>query len=138
MRTKLLISAIALSLLGGAFVYIDNKSVQEDDVAIGGAIKESIPTHFAEIDKQGNVLRVIVADQAFIDSGKVGDPVNWVGTWMDGSKRYHYAGKGYKYDKQLDAFIPPKPSENATLRLPDVVWVTPASEVLSTSTATST
>ena len=36
--------------------------------------------HFAEIDEGGTVLRVIVADQDFIDSGVVGDKTNWVQT----------------------------------------------------------
>ena len=70
-------------------------------------VEESF-TYFAEIDKNDKVLRVIVADQAFIDSGKVGSPTNWVETTIDGSKRKNYAGIGYQYNKGLDAFIPPK------------------------------
>lgn len=68
------------------------------------------PTHFAEIDADGTVLRVIVASQEFINSGAVGDPANWIPTNPDGSIRKNYAGKGYTYDKAHDAFIPPKPS----------------------------
>ncbi len=68
------------------------------------------PTYFAELDQDGVVLRVIVADQAFIDTGAVGDPKNWIQTWPDGSKRANYAGKGYKHDESADAFIPPKPT----------------------------
>lgn len=66
-------------------------------------------TTFAEIDASGNVLRVIVADQAFIDSGAVGPPSNWVQTFPDGSARKNYAGPGHIYNRGLDAFIPPKP-----------------------------
>ena len=75
-------------------------------------------THFAEIDSNGIVLRVIVAEQDFIDSGKVGDPNNWIQTSYNTREGIHsegrtplrknYAGIGYKYDSNLDAFIPPK------------------------------
>ena len=35
-------------------------------------------SHFAEIDGSNVVLRVIVAEQDFINSGKVGDTFNWI------------------------------------------------------------
>lgn len=66
-------------------------------------------TYFAEIDDKGLVLRVIVADQAFIASGKVGDPTKWVETSLDGALRKNYAGIGYQYNKSRDAFVTPKP-----------------------------
>jgi len=79
-------------------------------------------SHFAEIDVNGNVLRVIVAEQDFIDSGKVGEPKNWIQTSYNTSEGQHklggtplrknYAGIGFKYDKTRDAFIPPKPFES--------------------------
>ncbi len=64
--------------------------------------------YFAEIDEQGIVKRVIVAGQEFIDSGAVGDPKNWVETFMDGDVRKNYAGVGHKYHKDIDAFVPSK------------------------------
>ena len=84
-------------------------------------------SHFAEIDNDNIVQRVLVADQDFIDSGAVGDASNWVQTSYntkggvhyapnsstpDGgiALRKNYAGKGYTYDKTRDAFIAPKPS----------------------------
>ncbi len=66
---------------------------------------------FAEIDAHGNVVRVIVADQAFIDSGAVGDPKNWIQTSSKGTIRKNYAGSGYTYDSVSDSFIPPKDVE---------------------------
>lgn len=76
-------------------------------------------SHFAEIDGNGIVLRVIVAEQDFIDSGAVGNPANWIqtsyntyeGVNKEGGTalRKNYAGIGYIYDKVRDAFIPPKP-----------------------------
>jgi len=61
-------------------------------------------SHFAEVDEKGTVLRVIVAEQDFIDSGVVGDPKRWIQTYPDGSLRGCFAGKGYTYDKSLDQF----------------------------------
>jgi hypothetical protein len=80
-------------------------------------------SHWAEIDENNIVLRVIV--------GTDDDPVEvhqWIvdnlgGTWLQtsynsyGNKhrlggapfRKNYAGPGYKYDLERDAFIPPKP-----------------------------
>lgn len=52
-------------------------------------------TYFAEIAPDGTVLRVIVADQAFIDSGAVGDPVNWEQTFPGKD----YLSKEDKIDK---------------------------------------
>ena len=65
-------------------------------------------SHFAEVDKDGMVLRVIVAEQDFINSGVVGDSFRWVQTSYNGNFRKNYAGVGYTYDKTRDAFIPPK------------------------------
>ena len=66
-------------------------------------------SHFAEIDKDGNVLRVIVAEQDFIKSGYVGDSFNWVQTSYNNNFRKNYAGKGYTYDQTRDAFIGRQP-----------------------------
>ena len=83
-------------------------------------------SHFAKIDKDGIVQRVIVIEQDVLDSGNWGDPSNWVQTSYntrggvhyapnshepDGgvALRKNYAGKGYTYDQTRDAFIPPKP-----------------------------
>ena len=83
-------------------------------------------SHFAEIDKDNIVQRVIAAKQDFIDSGAGGDANYWVQTSFntrggvhyapnsnepDGgiALRKNYAGKGYTYDQTRDAFVPPKP-----------------------------
>lgn len=76
-------------------------------------------SHFAEIDENNKVVRVIVADQEFINSGAVGDPKKWIQTSYNTNKGVHvgggvplrknYAGVGYTYDKERDAFIPPQP-----------------------------
>ena len=42
--------------------------------------------------------------------------------------RGNYAGIGFTYDEELDAFIPPKPSEDATLDTETFTWVVPEVE----------
>lgn len=90
--------------------------------------------HFAEIEN-GIVKRVIVAGQDFIASGLVGDPQNWFQTSEDMAGgvnklggtplRKNYAGVGYKYDKKLDAFVPPKPYPSWILDKITCLWKAP-------------
>jgi hypothetical protein len=80
--------------------------------------------HFAELESN-IVVRVIVADQAFIDSGEVGDPSHWIRTFHDGSARKNFAGVGYTYDLNRDAFIPPKPFPSWTLDEDTCQWAAP-------------
>ena len=44
--------------------------------------------------------------------------------------RGNYAGVGFIYDETLDAFIPPIPSEDATLDTETFTWVVPEVEEL--------
>lgn len=82
-------------------------------------------SHFAEIDENGIVKRVIVADQAFIDSGAVGDSKNWVETFKDASARKNFAGIGYQYDTGRDAFTAPKPFPSFVLDERTARWEAP-------------
>jgi hypothetical protein len=43
--------------------------------------------------------------------------------------RKNYAGIGYRYDPQRDAFIPPKPSDDATLDEETCLWIVPGSSI---------
>lgn len=75
-------------------------------------------SHFAQIDDNNVVIRVIVAEQEFIDSGLVGDPSKWIQTSYNTYEGVHlnskeplrknYACPGYTYDPVRDAFIPEK------------------------------
>ena len=67
-------------------------------------------SHFAKIDSNNIVTEVIVTEQDFINSGKVGDSFLWVQTSYNGSFRKQYGGVGYTYDKTNDIFIRPQPS----------------------------
>jgi len=78
-------------------------------------------THFAKVEN-GTVTQVIVAEQEFIDAGYVGDPSLWIqtsyntrgGVHLNGGTplRKNFAGVGYSYNADLDAFIPPKIAES--------------------------
>jgi hypothetical protein len=82
-------------------------------------------SHFAEINSDGIVQRVIVAEQNFINSGAVGDSFNWVQTSYNGNFRKNYAGTGYSYDKTRDAFIAPQPYASWTLDEATCQWEAP-------------
>jgi hypothetical protein len=82
-------------------------------------------SHFAEINSDNIVQRVIVAEQDFINSGAVGDSFNWVQTSYNGNFRKNYAGSGYTYDKTRDAFIAPQPYASWTLVEATCQWESP-------------
>ncbi len=67
--------------------------------------------YFAKIDILYKVLKVIVADQDFIDV----QPGTWVPCDIDGVYPKNYPGPGYTYDPVNVAFIAPKPFPSWTL-----------------------
>ena len=99
-------------------------------------------SHFAKIDKDGIVQRVIVIEQDVLDSGNWGDPNNWIQTSYntrggmhyapnsndpDGgvALRKNYAGIGYTYDKVRDAFYTPQPYSSWLLDDETCQWDSP-------------
>lgn len=73
----------------------------------------------------GIVTQVIVAEASFFDTFKDPTPGEWLETRMDGSLRKNYAGPGYSYDAQRDAFIPPKPFPSWSLNEETCLWEAP-------------
>ena len=84
--------------------------------------------HFARIDDNNVVQQVIVvankdtADANGVEKEHIGAAFcesllggTWKQTSYNGNFRKHYAGIGYKYDADLDAFVPPKPFPSWTL-----------------------
>ena len=69
-------------------------------------------SHFAEIDSDNKVIRVLVGDNAMPNEGHDWLLENLGGTWIQTSYnnniRFNYAGIGYTYDEARDAFIAPK------------------------------
>ena len=82
-------------------------------------------SHFAKIDSNNIVTEVIVAEQDFINSGVVGDSFLWIQTSYNGNFRKNYAGIGFTYDKERDAFIPPQPFPSWTLNEDTCIWECP-------------
>ena len=82
--------------------------------------------HFAKIDSNNIVTKVIVAEQDFINSGAVGDSFLWVQTSYNSSFRKNYASVGDTYDKSKDAFIAPKPYPSWTLVEDTCQWKAPS------------
>jgi hypothetical protein len=69
--------------------------------------------HWAELDANSKVIRVLVGDNNDIDEGYQWLLDNLGGTWIKTSYnstiRYNFAGIGYTYDPIDDAFISPMP-----------------------------
>ena len=97
--------------------------------------------HFAQIDENNIVTQVIVIDQETLNLGHWGDPSTFVQTsyntrggvhyGQDGQPdsgvalRKNYAGIGYTYDPQRDAFYAPQPFPSWTLNEDTCVWESP-------------
>jgi len=94
-------------------------------------------SHFARIEND-IVTQVIVAEQDFVDTR----PGEWVQTSYNTRGGLHYApnsdtpdggvalrknfaGIGYAYDRQRDAFIPPQPYPSWTLDEASCLWEPP-------------
>lgn len=89
--------------------------------------------HFAKVI-HGIVTEVLVIEQDVIDTGAFGDPALWVqtsynthgGVHPEGRPlRMNYAGIGYTYDEERDAFIPPQPFASWKLNEDTCLWDAP-------------
>lgn len=92
--------------------------------------------HFAKVI-HGIVTEVLVIDQDVIDTGAFGDPSLWVQTSFNTHGGQHpegrplrknYAGIGYTYDAERDAFIPPQPFPSWTLNEDTCLWDAPTAK----------
>ena len=93
--------------------------------------------HFAKLDENNVVLEVhcvhnneLMIDGVESEAKGVGFLVMWSGgypfwkqTSYNGTMRKNYAGIGYTYDAQRDAFIPPKPDGNYVLDEQTCQWI---------------
>lgn len=96
--------------------------------------------HFAEIDLNNIVLRVVVINnnECLDENGQESEAKGakfcsnlFGGTWMqtsyNGTIRKNYAGVGYTYDATRNAFIPPKPFDSWVLNEQTCLWDAPTS-----------
>lgn len=90
--------------------------------------------HFAEIDENGTVLRVLVVDNSLESIGAdflantLGLGGTWIQTSYNGNIRKNYAGIGFTYDAVRDAFIAPKPDDAIGLDENTCRWIVPIDE----------
>jgi hypothetical protein len=87
--------------------------------------------HFAKV-LNGIVTQVIVAEPEFFDTFVDSSPGEWIQTSYNTHGGQHpegrplrknYAGIGFTYDKERDAFIPPKPEGDYALDEETCLWV---------------
>ncbi len=96
--------------------------------------------HFAKLDSNNQVLEVhVVNNNELLDaSGNESEAMgiafltiwsggytNWRQTSYNSNFRKHYAGIGYTYDPQRDAFISPKPYPSWILDEATCRWISP-------------
>ena len=95
--------------------------------------------HWAELDENNIVTRVLVGSNEDPDEGYQWLIDNLGGTWVKTSYntqggvhslggtplRKNYAGIGYSYDATRDAFIPPKPFNSWLLNEDTCLWDAP-------------
>jgi len=93
--------------------------------------------HFAKLDENNVVLEVhcvhnneLMVDGVESEAKGVAFLVMWSGgypfwkqTSYNGTMRKNYAGIGYAYDSNRDAFIPPKPGDSYVLDEQTCQWV---------------
>jgi hypothetical protein len=85
-------------------------------------------SHWAEIDENNIVLRVLVGNNSEPDEGEafmnsLGG--TWVKTSYNGTIRKHFAGVGMSYDAERDAFIAPQPYPSWILDEETCIWEAP-------------
>lgn len=83
-------------------------------------------SHWAEVDANNVVVRVLVGSNDEPDEGYQWFVDNLSGTWVKTSYnkkiRKNFAGVGYTYDEVRDAFIPPKCHDEAVLDETTCLW----------------
>ena len=89
--------------------------------------------HFAKVNN-GIVEQVIVAEPEFFDTFVDTTPGEWIQTSYNTRAGQHpegrplrknFAGIGYTYDRQRDAFIPPQPYASWVLDEDTCLWDAP-------------
>ena len=99
--------------------------------------------HFAQLDENNVVTQVIVvsnsdtSDSNGVESEGIGVAfcqklmganTNWKQTSYNSNMRVRYAGIGYSYNAELDAFVPPQPYASWTLDNATADWDAPVTQ----------
>ena len=85
--------------------------------------------HFAEIDENNLVIRVLVTDNDAPNEGHDWLVENLGGTWIktsyNGKIRKNFAGIGFTYNEELDSFVAPQPFSSWKLDKRNSRWKAP-------------
>ena len=92
--------------------------------------------HFAQLNENIVTQVIVVANEELLDNGIESEAKGvafcqslfggqWKQTSYNGNIRKNYAGVGYTYDSQRDAFIPPQPYPSWILVEETCQWVPP-------------
>ena len=94
--------------------------------------------HFAKLDENNVVTQVIVvankdtSDASGVEKEHIGAAFcerlfggTWKQTSYNGNMRKNYAGIGFSYNADIDAFVPPKPFASWTLNNDTAQWEAP-------------
>ena len=89
--------------------------------------------HWAEIDDDNIVIRVLVGDNNAADEGQsfmesLGG--TWIKTSYNNNIRFNFAGVGHTYDEVRDAFIAPKPDNATGFDEATCQWIVPRADEL--------
>jgi hypothetical protein len=97
-------------------------------------LKEKYMGHYAKV-VDGLVTQVIVAEPEFFNTFVDTSPGEWIQTSYNTQGGVHllggtplrknYAGIGYTYDRERDAFIPPQPYTSWALNDDTCLWDSP-------------
>jgi hypothetical protein len=70
---------------------------------------------------------IAITEQAGVDflNNLYGSRDTWKQTFTDGSERKNFAGIGYSYNQDKDAFIPPQPYSSWILNEDTCIWEAP-------------
>lgn len=94
--------------------------------------------HFAQLDNNVVTRVIVISNSDIIEDGLeseekgieicknlLGENTVWVQTSYNGTFRKRYAGIGYTYSNEYDAFIPPKPYPSWVLNTIELVYEAP-------------
>lgn len=99
--------------------------------------------HFAKLDENNVVIHVSVVDNWNVVDGQGneveqigvdylkqihGGNTNWKQTSYNGNFRKNYAGIGYTYNADIDAFVPPQPFASWVLNNETAHWDAPVAK----------
>ena len=99
----------------GYFAQLNENNMVEQVISISNSVLNEPDFSFPDTEPLGRV---------FI-SQTLGLPGIWKQTSFNNSFRKNYAGIGYTYDEQRDAFIPPQPFNSWILNEDTCLWEAP-------------